>query len=321
MSTPNINRHRVDHWKDDVYKSVKMYNKWFLQAAPEAFRGSRSAVIKEVEDLFKATGYMNRLTPQDIIDNPRIISTLRMVTAPPIARDRLVGLANVPKSLVQGLEEGRLPARMNDATLHQNLSQIITIIIELLDETLFEWVQTKSPPTSRQIELATVVIGDRRCGAVTDPIIRNAQEARQMATIRRWLAARGYKEDRFASGLSLKNIPSGTFSVHHNVPVQNQAGKTINMPIDVVVQPHKRTASGFPILIEAKSAGDFTNTNKRRKEEATKARQLKRTYGEELDLLLLLCGYFDTGYLGYEAAEGLDWIWEHRVEDLKIAGL
>ena len=31
---------------------------------------------------------------------------------------------------------------------------------------------------------------------------------------------------------------------------------------------------------------------------------------------LFLCGYFDSGYLGYEAAEGIDWIWEHRIDDL-----
>lgn len=321
MSKPNINRHRVDLWKEDVYRSVRMYNEWFLDAAPEAYRGSRSAVIDEVEQLFKATAYMNRLTPQAIIDAPQIIGILRMVTAPPIARDRLVGLANVPKSLVNSLEAGRLPTRMTDKDLRDNLERIISIIMELLDDTLFEWVAAKTPPSEKQIELASVVVGDRRCGAVTDPIIRNAQEARQMTVMRAWLTARGYKEERYASNLSLKDLPPGTFSVHHNVPVENLAGKLINMPIDLVVQPHTPNQSGFPVLIEAKSAGDFTNTNKRRKEEAAKAHQLKRTYGDELDLLLLLCGYFDAGYLGYEAAEGLDWIWEHRVEDLEIAGL
>ena len=34
-----------------------------------------------------------------------------------------------------------------------------------------------------------------------------------------------------------------------------------------------------------------------------------------------LCGYFDSGYLGYEAAEGLDWIWEHRISDMEALGL
>ena len=31
--------------------------------------------------------------------------------------------------------------------------------------------------------------------------------------------------------------------------------------------------------------------------------------------------YFDSGYLGYEAAEGIDWVWEHRIEDLEEFGL
>ena len=68
---------------------------------------------------------------------------------------------------------------------------------------------------------------------------------------------------------------------------------------------------------EAKSAGDFTNTNKRRKEEAQKINQLRHTYGDDIEFILFLCGYFDSGYLGYEAAEGIDWVWEHRIDDLQ----
>jgi type II restriction enzyme len=78
----------------------------------------------------------------------------------------------------------------------------------------------------------------------------------------------------------------------------------------------KATQKALPIFIEAKSAGDFTNVNKRRKEEAKKVAQLRETYGDSLKFVLLLCGYFDSGYLGYEAADGIDWVWEHRLDDL-----
>jgi type II restriction enzyme len=27
------------------------------------------------------------------------------------------------------------------------------------------------------------------------------------------------------------------------------------------------------------------------------------------------------GYLGYEAAEGIDWVWEHRIDDLAEFGV
>lgn len=66
----------------------------------------------------------------------------------------------------------------------------------------------------------------------------------------------------------------------------------------------------------------MANPNKRRKEEAQKINQLRKTYGAgEINFILFLGGYFDAGYLGYEAAEGIDWVWEHRVSDLSKAGL
>jgi hypothetical protein len=97
--------------------------------------------------------------------------------------------------------------------------------------------------------------------------------------------------------------------------------KKINISIDVIIMPFNAEKGDIPVLIEAKSAGDFTNVNKRRKEEAHKMTQLKHTSGKNIRYVLFLCGYFDTGYLGYEAAEGIDWVWEHRIDDLALFGL
>lgn len=74
-------------------------------------------------------------------------------------------------------------------------------------------------------------------------------------------------------------------------------------------------------MIEAKSAGDYTNPNKRRKEEAIKMVQLRSNYSDNVRFVLFLCGYFDSDYLGYEAAEGIDWLWEHRIDDLALFGV
>ena len=114
-------------------------------------------------------------------------------------------------------------------------------------------------------------------------------------------------------------IAPGTYTFRMNIPV----GKSlkVNIPIDVVVQPKKLRKDRLPILIEAKSAGDFTNTNKRRKEEATKIHQLQDSHGESVVFVLFLCGYFGGDYLGYEAVEGIDWVWEHRIDDLAKLGL
>lgn len=95
----------------------------------------------------------------------------------------------------------------------------------------------------------------------------------------------------------------------------------MKIPVDTVIMPKTAKARELPIFIEAKSAGDFANVNKRRKEEAVKMAQLRHTYGDEVRFNLFLCGYFDSGYLGYEAAEGIDWMWEHRIDDLAEFGL
>lgn len=88
----------------------------------------------------------------------------------------------------------------------------------------------------------------------------------------------------------------------------------VQSPIDAVVMPKDANPCDYPVFFEAKSAGDFANVNKRRKEEAVKIAQLRNTYGDSVSFNLFLCGYFDSGYLWYEAAEGIDWVWEHRID-------
>ena len=84
-------------------------------------------------------------------------------------------------------------------------------------------------------------------------------------------------------------MPSGTFSFRFNVPIHLDDGKKVNIPVDCVIMRKDSKSGDFPALFEAKSAGDFTNTNKRRKEEAIKIQQLRNTYGNKItfDLFLL----------------------------------
>lgn len=157
--------------------------------------------------------------------------------------------------------------------------------------------------------------------AIANPIIRNAQERRQLASIRAWLEARGYRKLKSAEADDFASMPAGTFAFRLNVPVKLERKKKVNIPVDVVIMSKDAETGEFPVLVEAKSAGDFTNVNKRRKEEAMKMAQLRKTYGKSITFMLFLCGYFDSPYLGYEAAEGIDWVWEHRIDDLGHLGL
>lgn len=318
-----VNRDKPDQWKADIAQSVDMYNDWFMKFAPNAFRETRIRTTQDVEATLKTTANLTEIQPKTLREYPEILPTLRMSTCPPIAVDRLIGLARVSSTLVKCMEkEGKLPARMSAATANAELAKIAAIIRKLADPDIFVWLDRAQPATEPETHRAATIVADRLCGAFANPIIRNEQEKRQLATLKHWLDARGYRFIPIGSGIRHDAMPPGTFSFRLNVPVQLEGGiQTVNVPIDTVIMPKSAKAGTFPIFFEAKSAGDFTNTNKRRKEEAVKMAQLRATYGPEVRFNLFLCGYFDSGYLGYEAAEGIDWVWEHRIDDLVQFGI
>ncbi|HWO99533.1 MAG TPA: XamI family restriction endonuclease [Methylococcus sp.] len=319
MKTRRINADKPHLWKADIAASVDRFNQWFMDFAPEAFRSTRVETTKHVKRALLATSDLRALNAATLKANPSALPTLRMCTAPPLAVDRLVGLACVSKNLVGRMENGKLPTKMAAADLETELTKICGILSRLLDRDIFPWLDNRKGPTDHERDRASTIVADRLCSAVANPIVRNAQEQRQLALIGDYLDRHGYRKQAHPSGKPLRDMEPGTYSFRMNVPV----GKThrVNIPIDVVIQPKKLRKDRLPILIEAKSAGDFTNTNKRRKEEATKIHQLQATYGETVAFVLFLCGYFGSDYLGYEAAEGIDWVWEHRIDDLEKLGL
>jgi hypothetical protein len=315
-----LNCDKPQRWKRDIALSVDLYNEWFLDFAPSTYREERVRATGNVEAMPERTGYLRRLTVLELREHPSILFGLRVCTAPPIARDRLVGLAHVPRALVDTMErDDRVPPQMNEGFLEKAVNQMIAMITRLVDVDIFTWVSENRDPTQQEAYRAATIVADRLCGANANPIIRNAQERRQLDKVKAWLEARHFED--VTGKVRLKDMQPGTFAFRLNVPGLKEDRKTVNIPVDAVVMPRKIKAGRLPVMIEAKSAGDFTNTNKRRKEEATKIGQLRRMYGDAVQYILFLCGYFDSGYLGYEAAEGIDWVWEHRMSDLKELGL
>ena len=314
MKKYSINKRNIELWKSDVQESVLFYNNWFMKFAPAAYINARKSAIEKVSRVFEATDNLSNLTGTLLEEHPEAAAILRMVTTPPLARDRLAGLADVPRTMIKSLEEGK------SSTDVAALEKISNIVVKLLDRDIMPWLNDGSK-NKRDLEIALAIIGDRYCGSLADPIIRNEQERRQLESIDKFLGERGYRLINAKDISDFRAMPPGTFAHHFNVHAKLIRRKTVKIPVDVAIMRKDAKAGDFPLLMECKSAGDFTNTNKRRKEEATKITQLKDTFGAEVEFILFLCGYFDSGYLGYEAAEGIDWVWEHRLADLEKAGV
>lgn len=314
-----INADKPALWKADIATSVDFYNDWFMKFAPITYRDQRIAVTEHVEDALKKSEDLSRITPEILREHPAILPTFRMCCCPPLARERLAGLAGVTKTLIQKMEDGAIPPRIHPSALDGSLSKMVAILDKMLDADLFPWLAAKQLATATERYRASTIVADRLCGARSDPIIRNAQERRQLEVLGRFLTRLGYKQKAHPPSRPPIAMQAGTFCFRMNVTVGDV--NKIKIPIDVVIQPKKLRPAKLPILIEAKSAGDFTNVNKRRKEEAKKMIQLRTEFGQDVEFILFLCGYFNAGYLGYEAAEGMDWIWEHLIEDLMQLGL
>lgn len=321
MKKEDLNRFKTDLWKDDSWASVDYYNNWFISSAPYAFKKARDGVLNKVKSALYTLDYLNKIEAKTLYEHPEIIGILRACTAPPLAIDRLAGLAYTNRGFITRMEKGKIPTNMDEKSIMQQLNTVSSIINKLLDYYLFPWIKQGVTPSAQSLNRSAAIVSDRMTGSLADPIIRNSQEQRQLDAIYKYLKNKGYRYIPSNELGSVMLMPPLSYTFHVNCPV-NLGDTTVNMPIDVAIQTMETSQTkGLPLLVECKSAGDFTNTNKRRKEEALKVMQLRQTYQENVTFILFLCGYFDTSYLGYEASEGIDWVWEHRITDFETFGI
>ena len=213
-----INADKPHLWKADIAASVDQFNQWFMHFAPDAFRTTRVQTTGHVKAALIATDDLRNIDGATLKINPGALSTLRMCTAPPLAVDRLIGLADTNKNLVGRMEQGKLPVRMKMGDLDAELNKLCRIVSRLLDRAIFPWLGAAKAPTDHERERAATIVADRLCSAVANPIIRNAQEQRQLKLVGDWLDARGYKKKSPPTGTPLTDMEGSGFLLgptHH----------------------------------------------------------------------------------------------------------
>jgi hypothetical protein len=81
-----VNLDKPHLWKEDIARSVDLYNDWFLA-------------------MLERTNHLRNLAPEELRNDPSILFALRMSTAPPIARDPMVAMRKFLKSRIELQEE------------------------------------------------------------------------------------------------------------------------------------------------------------------------------------------------------------------------
>ena len=129
-----INSDKPHLWKTDVSRSIDYYNDWFLRFAPDVYREQRRVQTEIVEAELESSNYLRRINAEFLKGAPGSLQVLRMATAPPLARDRLIGLAYVSPNLVKSMEgqpnrPPRLPPRMPLEQLDDELERICDVLV------------------------------------------------------------------------------------------------------------------------------------------------------------------------------------------------
>ena len=150
-----VNRDKSERWKADIAESVDMYNKWFMEFAPKAFRETRGKTTKEVESALAWTNNLTDIKQTVLREHPEVLPMLRMSTCPPIARDRLIGLSGVSPTIVHAMElEHRIPQRLNPQRLREELDRIGAVLEKMADPDIFVWLGRAQPVTEAEIHRA-----------------------------------------------------------------------------------------------------------------------------------------------------------------------
>ena len=78
-----VNLNKPDLWKADISQSVDMYNNWFMNFAPKAFRETRVQTTIDVEATLKTTDNLKNIESnpkfgfvQDSVRNSDVMHTL-----------------------------------------------------------------------------------------------------------------------------------------------------------------------------------------------------------------------------------------------------
>jgi len=307
-----MNSKNPGSWEADRVLAKEEIINWLAQATSTAHsRSIIEAQITESFALLEATGNLTK----SITAKPKILTALRALTRRDIGTSQIATFLGVGTSMFEAIEREEKP-------VGPIASKVEELLRKELDESLAPWILEGRKPTDAERTRSVIVAADRILRRSTSTELRYKHEPRQLSKLEAFLKSRGLSE---VQGTNITNprrdMKPGTFAFRVNIDGTTVDGVTLKQNVDTLIMPTSKSGSFLPIFLEAKSMTDEVNPNKRQKEEAQKVDNVRRRWQddkEKLNFVLLLGGTVPRRYLEVEAGSGLDWIWEHRVEDLGI---
>jgi hypothetical protein len=185
---------------------------------------------------------------------------------------------------------------------------VCAVLSQLLDRELFGWLDQGRPAATTERRFAATLVADRRCEAIGEQILRQAERQRQAGALMRWLDKAGYQDHPGPP----TELPRGGYLVGPvGVEGINVLGERL---VNAVIRPASGAGNGRLVVVKAvprTAASSASGTT------SAHAAQLRTNRV----VTVLLIGVADRKFLHQVASAGLDWVWEHRLDDLSLVGL
>lgn len=312
MAVPFMNAKNPERWEDDRVIAKKEIISWLAEAADA--KDLRISIEQKTRKVLEKIVGVKSLK-QVILDDTGSLTVLRSLTRRDIGASQMATFLETTTNNLESVEAGR-------KTSDHIADSAEEILLKELDQSISGWILEGKKPTDEEFNRALWIASDRILRRSTSTDLRYKHEPRQLEKLENFLRGEGYTPVESSSIKEPRSgMPKGTYAFRVNIQGQTSDGLALMQTVDALIKPFSRSDNLLPIFLEAKSMTDEVNPNKRQKEEAQKVESARRrwqTETERLNFILLLGGTVPKRYLQVEAGSDLDWVWEHRVEDLKV---
>lgn len=255
----------------------------------------------------KTNGFRN-ISPEVIIEDSRIIKVLRYCMLPVVSQMKLGQLVNVLTT--KDYEDEKITAGIKHRQLCSLAPKLCQLFNEYMDWQRFLWLQTEM--TDDQYELAKEYAKKWTCSLIANQNSNTAfrnwrKELQEMAAVNQAVRA-GYTSVATRKIITdINDLLPGQYSRECRVRGRNM------QKADIIIRLKQ---SKRLLLIEAKAIGVRIDAFKRIKECREKFDDWKQSFGDKVEVGVVLSGFIPEKEYQSLIEEGAHVFWEHRENDL-----
>ena len=294
--------------EDEILLSEQFETDIFFRMARRLY----SDCSMQCESLFditinKTNGFRT-ITPEIILSDSRIIKVLRYCMLPVISQMKLGQLVGI--STTGDFEDTSVTAGRQFHKLKEIAPRLCNLFSEYMDSQRFLWLQTDMP--DEQLQLAVEYAKRWTCSLIANQnsstAFRNWRKELQESSAATQAIKAGYTSvatRRIIS--SIDDLLPGQYSRECRVQGRNV------QKADIVV---RLKSTQKLLLIEAKAIGVRIDAFKRIKECREKFDDWKQSFGNQIEVGVVLSGFMPPQEVKSLLDEGAHVFWEHKENDL-----